>query len=316
MIFLLSILITGISYGDLRMIPPLGEASTSQIRSYQEVDRVVFEVIPPQGEHQGLTVTGWIRLPVHGDSELTTYAFWCNETIDKSAPDKLGGQGGYMGDSIDLTVLGGSIAFPDLGFTPYLDHANQIVPLGDKGTATVAGWAENAITVSAGGNDINLPAGEFNKNVEMGPGDYIAVTGVGLLNIGASQTPFYRLHQTVSDRLYALDSTITNVFAMATWRWKVLPDGSQICKLDVGRLHVFDDVGITSTNTSANCQAMSGLGYYSIGLIGARASPPYDVDIFDFRVFPRYLEQEEMERIHINGVQEITRRGLDGPATP
>jgi len=58
---------------------------------------------------------------------------------------------------------------------------------------------------------------------------------------------------------------------------------------------------------------MSGRGVYRIGMGGMSANftdPGVRVEFFDLRWFPRRLTDEELCRIHGNGVLEIQRRGV------
>lgn len=301
---------------DLRMIPALGDARMGKLEADQGLDHVHFNVIPPPGEHQGLTVTAWLRLPVYNDSQMTTEALWCHDPIEREQPDKLAGAGGWGGDPIDLTAAGGTVAFTGLVFEPYStgDPVHDEViknNLGEYGVATIAGWSEQTITVSVGGSDLNVGSGDFNINVKAGAGDYVAISGAGLCKVGVSQTPFCRYHNEIDgvteDMELTAHSIVTNEFAMLAWRWKCTA-GGQVYKSDIGRIHAFDDLSITKTN--AYCATMSSRGHYTVGLTSFWAYPPFDLELFDARVFGRFLTQQEMERIHSNGVQELHRRGL------
>ena len=141
----------------------------------------------------------------------------------------------------------------------------------------------------------------------------VVVSGGGMCRVGVSQTPFYQFRHEIDgaidiDRVgITTQSIVTNEWAMVTWRWGCV-DGVVEYRSDIGRLHAYDDLAIVRTN--GVCSALSGSGVYMVGLTGLHAVPPYDVEWFDARVFTRWVEQGEMERIHLNGVQELIRRGM------
>ena len=298
---------------DLRMIPSLGDARTGTVQAQQDLYKVDFIVKPPPGKHKGLTVVAWLRLTdfehITGLIQLTTDAMWSAEPIQDTAPDLLQGAGGYAGEAVDLDTMGGVIAFSDVGFAPYsVDFSKW-----PNGVATIAGSSEQIITVSVGGNDVTVGAGAFNQNAIVGATDTVVISGAGSCNVGVSQTPLNKFSMVIDgvtiDHFFTPESIITNEFAMCTWRWQCQPDGNLTYRSDIGRIHAFDDLSQVKTN--GTYQYLHSDGYYKVGLQGLRSCDDLiGVEMFDARVFGRYLEQHEMERVHANGVQELLRRGL------
>lgn len=300
---------------DMRMVPGLGDARMGVVAGQEDVGWVQYKVVPPPGAHKGLTVVAWMRLTKYGNAQLTTQAFWCPEEVDRWSADKLGGAGGHGGAELDLTAAGGVVVVPGVVMVGYeTDDGRALNTLGEYGVATVAGESEQVITVSVGGEDVIVGPGEFNKNVKAGPSGSVVISGGGRCRVGVSQTPMYKFYHEIdgvirTDGLRGItpESTITNEWAMVSWRWRC-DEGGTVYRSDIGRLHAFDDLAVTTTNEA--CEVLHSGGIYRVGLTGLQNDPPYDVELFDGRVFGRWLEQEEMERIHANGVEELIRRGL------
>lgn len=274
-----------------------------------------YAVTLPSGRHEGFTVCGWFRLKETGGSgKMTTFAFWCPEKIQYSNPDLLAGVGGFgSANGTNLTALGGSITIASFPFTPYTGA--EVAPISNtwpRGVYTIAGWASNAVTVTLGGTDVVLGPGEFTKNAIPGPAASVVITGSGLASVGISKTPCYRFFDEldgVSEEASFSDaSTISNQISFCVWRFKV--DGTnQIYRSDLGRQAAFNEISQAQTNVMSSNGAFDSGGHYTVGFMGSQA-PAYDLDCFDYRVFPWYLTDKELERIHLNGVEEITRRGI------
>lgn len=302
------ILLTTLTHAhDLRMIPTLGDARTSQVKGAQNQNYVLFDVTLPPGTHQGLTVTMWMRLTRFNNSQLTTWAHWCPEAIQYTNPDLLQG----AARAIDLNQEGGVLIVEDVELVAYEDGATE--GIWPYGVCTVAGASDQTITVLVGGNELTLGPGEFNQNVIAGPSANVVVAGAGTVDLGVSQTPCCKFYNEIDGAVdtenlgITPESTVTNEWAMCTWRMDCSGNnGEQIYRSDLGRIEAFDMLAVVRTNGA--CAGYSSEGIYRVGLAGIVLVPPLDVEVFDTRVFPRWLTNQELERIHANGVQELHQR--------
>ena len=292
---------------DLRMIPSMGDARTSRIGAAEDMPYIRWNVDLPTGVHSGMTITAWVRISKVGNAMLTTEFTWCPEAIDYTRPDILQG----AARNVNLTAQGGTLTFTGISLPPY--PATETHTYWPNAVCTIAGTSSQPITVLIGGNEIQLGPGEFNKNLIAGPSGNIVIAGGGTINLGISQTPCYKFYHEEDGVMQNTgmgitpESTVTNEFAMCTWRLKCTADDRQIYRSDIGRLHAFDALAVTKTNGA--CAGYDSRGYYRIGFVGLISDPPYDVQFFDLRTFSRWLSDTELERIHANGVQEIYRRG-------
>ena len=107
-------------------------------------------------------------------------------------------------------------------------------------------------------------------------------------------------------------SIVTNEIVMVSCRMHL--DGTSHYTRD-DMLH-FDGglpQGRTDTNAlpaNPSCRAFDSRGDYAVGLIGLGDAPDHlSVEIFDFRVHPWWLSDEEVQRTYRNGKEEIQRRG-------
>ncbi len=274
---------------------------------------IQYSVQLPPGRHAAFTVLAWMRVKTpNNDSMLTTSAFWCPDPIRYANPDLLSGAGGWGTSSgTNLTTLGGSITVASFPFSGYTntDVAGNPWP---RGVYTLAGWASNTVTVGLGGTDVTLGPGEFTRNAIPGPANSVVISGSGLVSIGISKTPCHRFFDEIDGvvvgALLSRESCVTNELSLCVWRFRA--DGTnQVYRSDIGRVNAIQVMSSVRTNALPGGAFDSG-GIYRIGLKGAFACAPYDVDLFDVRVFPWYLSDQELERIHYNGVEEIARRGI------
>lgn len=303
----------GTRMGLMRMPSILRDARMGVELTATNQNRVQFTVQIPPGVHQAFTVTAWLRLKpeVDGSHARTTYAFWCPDAIDRSNPDLLNGAGGFGAGGTNLTAAGGSVTVANFPFAGYSDHP-AVAGRWPKGVYTIAGASTNEITVSLGGEDVSVGPGPFNRNAVPGPSDSVVITGAGVAEVGISRTPCYRFFSTIDCMPGALElpdaRIVTNEIVMCTWRFRC-EDGAQIYQSNLGRIGAFDDVSITHTNGA--CGGYSGNGFYEVGLMG-EGEPIYPMtfDLYDARVFTWWLSDDELDRVHLNGVQEIGRRGI------
>jgi hypothetical protein len=288
-----------------------GDSRYGSLRS-KTMTNIMFSVSLPEGEHEAFTVVAWMRaISTNGISFLTTQAFWCPDKIQYTNPDLLAGVGGHDTAGTNLTDVGGSITVASFPWQPYAfpEDTNDW----PKGVYTIAGWASNEVTVSLGGTDYVVGPGEFNRNALPGPADSVVISGTGLVAIGISQTPcneyFNEMDGVTTNGLgFTPESVVSNEISMVTWRFKIVGT-NQIYRSDIGRISAFNELSQIKSNPCARATFSSG-GIYRVGLIGVVSSPPFDVELFDYRVLPWYLTDTELQRIHNNGVTEINRRGI------
>jgi hypothetical protein len=296
---------------------PLGDARTAAHGSQGGLTQLWFSVTLPPGVHDALTVTFWTRLkpqdPARQQSFVSTMAFWCPDAIQRSNPDLLAGVGGYGAGGTNLTAAGGSVTVASFPFAAYTGHPSMATRW-PKGVYTIAGAATNAITVSLGGEDVTVGPGAFNRNAVPGPSDSVVITGADVAEVGISRTPCHRYYQEIdgvadveSAGFFTDDSRITNELVMVTYRWKS-ETTAQIYQSNIGRLAAFNE--LSQTRTNAPCAGFSSLGDYRVGMLGPIVACPYEWEVFDARMFTRWLTDDELARVHRNGVQEIGRRGI------
>ena len=275
-------------------------------------NRVQFTVQIPPGVHQAFTVTAWLRIkPETAENDMWTYAFWCPDAIDRSNPDLLNGAGGFGAGGTNLTAAGGSVTVASFPFAAYTGHPD-VAGRWPKGVYTIAGTAKQAVTVSLGGEDVTVGPGPFNRNAIPGPSDSVVITGAGVAEVGISRTPCHRFYSVMNGVWdggnLRRDSIVTNELAMCTWRFRC-EGGQQLYQFNLGRIGAFNDLSIVQTNGA--CGGYDWKGHYEVGLMGlGEPIYPMTYDLYDARVFTRWLTDAELDRVHLNGVQEIGRRGI------
>lgn len=308
---------------DRRMSSVTGDARIAAERSIT-VTNILFDVeLPADGCH-AFTVCGWFRLVYAETTWLTTQAFYCPENINKSNPDLLAGVAGYPSNGqwngsagTNITTLGGSITVAEFPWTPYLDPVSS--NRWPRGVYTLAGWTSNELTVSLGGTQLVVSAGAFNINSLPGPAssNAVIISGSGPVCLGISRTPdaqFFSMVDGVVDgasAYFTADSIVTNEISFCAWRF-LLNDTEHIYRSDIARIDIGQCMGSEQTNSMPRtARAFGKHGIYRVGFSGVGASMrPVTVDAFDIRVFCGKLTDEELCRIHDNGVQEIRRRGI------
>lgn len=268
----------------------------------------------PPGQHTAFTVTAWMRTVCTNAIEVSPQAFWCADPIQYSNPDLLAGAGGHgISGGTNLTAAGGSIAVADFPWQPYTDAtASNLWP---RGVYTLDGWSSNAVTVNLGGVDVALGPGLFNRNAIPGADASVTITGTGLAAVGISQTPAKRfsnfsaaVNQSGS-ALLNLSYVVSNELTFCAWKFWVSGQ-SQCCRMSLGHMEHPVQTSITHTNAAPANGKFDSRGIYRLGLTGVQNAAIKDVDIFDFRVLPWLLSDDELLRIHGNSVEEINRRGI------
>lgn len=300
--------------GTLRQPSVLGDARYGALRVTTNAQRIAYAVDLPPGRHAGFTVVAWMRVTSPANpGYLTTYASWCGDPIQRSNPDLAANAFGYQEPAgTNLTAAGGSItiaSFPFAGYTGIPVVSNRW----PRGVYTIAGWADEAVTVTLGGTDIVVGPGEFNRNALPGAAASVVLSGAGAAAIGISRTPCASYQHVVDGvaegNVLTADSIVTNSLRLCSWRFRI--DGpTQSYRSDMGGLDSFDVVSLVRTNAAPACGAYDSDGDYEVGLKGL-STPPWDHAIFDARLFPWYLSDADLRRIHNNGVSEIIRRNLE-----
>jgi hypothetical protein len=306
------------SIGFRTMLQPsdLGDARMGWQVINVDVSQAWARVHLPAGVHQAFSVTMWARLrpmnPEHVKYTLSTYAHWTPGPVEYSNPDLLDGAGGFGAGGTNLTAAGGSVTVASFPWQPYTDATPS--NRWPKGVYTIAGSSTSAVTVTLGGDDVVLGPGDFNRNAIPGPADSVIISGAGVAEVGISRTPCHRFFWELDgvgdpeqSGLFTPDSMVTNEVVMLSWRFRCEAAG-QIYRSDLGRLAAFDM--LLQTRTNAWCAGYHSSGIYTVGLLGPVASPAYEWEIFDARLLTRWLTDAELERVHLNGVQEIGRRGI------
>jgi hypothetical protein len=272
----------------------------------------MFQVRLPPGDHNGMTVTAWARTSYTGDMFLTTACDYTPEAVQRFNPDLLGGMVGHpSGTNLTGTVTVG--AFP---WQPYTDSTiSNIYP---QGVYTLAGWSSNAVTVTLGGTEVVVGPGAFNRNVNPGGGAACVIAGSGPAAVGISRTPASQwfghvdgVRDELSDVLTG-DSIVTNEISFCVWRIR-LDQTTHLYRSDLARVDQQQCMGAVSTNSMplSGRRTLSGAGIYKVGLRGLKVfGEPITMELFDLRVTPRWLTDEEVCRIHTNGIEEILHRGI------
>lgn len=273
---------------------------------------VNFEVRLPAGEHEGMTVTAWMRLKgVTSNSWMTTDARYCPEAMQRVQPDLAGEAWGCTGG----VTLAGSVAVPGWtwrGYAPGSVGSNAW----PRGVYSVAGWASNAVTVSLGGNELTLGPGRFDRTMLPGPSEGAVLSGTGAAGVGICLTPYHEYWDELDgvvveeSQQLAAESIVTNELSFCVWRIR-LDDGLHVYRSDLTRIDRSVCLGQVKTNAlPRSARRLSGSGYYRFGLNGLKKPGAYDVEWFDVRIFPWWLEDEDVCRVHGNGAEEIGRRGI------
>lgn len=303
---------------DLRA-PMRGDARMGTELEYS-LTNIMFSVEIPENNCHAFTVCGWFRLRYLNERWITTAAYYTPESIQTSNPDLLAGAAGYPADGnwqaavgTNLTTAGGTIAIASFPWQPYVPGPSS--NNWPRGVYTLAGWTSNEMTVSLGGNNVTVSAGTFNLNAIPGSSNAVIVTGTGLICLGVSRTPdaqfFMNIDGVASNQTLTADSIVTNEISFCAWRFK-LNDTEHIYQSNLVRMDATDCLGLTQTNEMPrSARSFSSKGRYSVGFTGVGTGQyGIDVDLFDVRVLKGYLTDDELCRIHANGVTEIQRRGI------
>lgn len=302
-----------VPFGPLMMAPALGDARLAVSVSEHGVPLMVFDVQPRLDTH-ALTVCGWYRIiyPSGQQPYVTTMASYTPEPVTRSNPDLAAGAFGFPSG----TNLTGTITVDPFAWQPYTGGTvyNNKWP---RGVYTVAGWSSNAVTVTVGGAAVTLGPGDFNRNVIPGVGSSVTVAGTGPAAVGVSRTPAHQFFGG-TDGVVANDginiitpeSTVSNTYKFCAWRIR-LDDTTHVYRSDMADAARAVCLGITTDQPMpASQRILSASGIYHLGFIGLQPGTNMTIQAFDARAFHRWLSDDELCRIHANGLQEIARRGI------
>ena len=294
----------------------LGDARMGFDRTAHTITNLEFHVPVLTGSHTGLTVTVWSRLTTGTsyaitNTEVGVRLLYAPEAIRRSNPSLAFADA--QGWPTNM-LLAGSVSKDPFPFAPYGPGTSSNT--WPKGVYTVAGWSSNAVTVSVGGNSVTLGPGEFNRNVIGGSGSACTVTGSGLANIGVSRCPDAEFF--ILDGVEMIDGgmffrpqcVLSNEIKFVSVRLCLSETSHKGC------VSYYNVTGIPFVVTNElvmprAARALDSTGIYRLVFHGVlKQQKAYDVDFFDFRVFPRVLSDDELLRIRDNGADEIARRGI------
>jgi len=106
------------------------------------------------------------------------------------------------------------------------------------------------------------------------------------------------------------ESTVSNTYKFCAWRIK-LDASTHVYRSDMADAERAACLGqTTSLDVPFAQHILSARGLYRIGFIGFAPGTNVSVEAFDARAFHRWLSDDELCRIHQNGLQEIARRGI------
>jgi len=267
----------------------------------------------PAADTHALTFAGWFRAvyPQSCTCYVTTMSFYTPDAVQTSNPDLAGGAFGFPNG----VELGGALTLDPFPWQPY-EAGTVPSNLWPRGVYTVAGWSSNAVTVTLGGASATLGPGAFNRNMLPGAGAAASVTGQGPAAVGISRTPaheFFGAVDGVKDEggmTLAAESILTNAWKFCVWRLKL--DGAEhVCRVDMAPFERADFLSVTYTQRMPRVsRALSARGIYQFGFSGDLGDVDVRIDMFDPRLFHRWLDDAELMRVRANGIEELARRGI------
>jgi hypothetical protein len=293
-----------------QMASYLGDASFGYYNQEQTTNYVVRGVILPSGEHEALTLTGWYASSWTGAHDIVVQPelFYTPEEVQYSNPDLLGGAWAHgVSGGTNLVTAFNFVGFP---FSTYTNHPS-VTNTWKWGVYTVDGWSTNAVTLNLGGIDFTLGPGTFNRNVIAGGSGACILTGTGLVSIGISKTPCHRFYSSTMNRGFASTTDFQGIARSNGLAFVIMRMRSDLTN------HIFD-VSLRTTNatwvtysgTNACTSRFSSGGIYQLWMVGPQNRPDKQERVFDWRVLPWRLSDEECDRIWQNSYDEVQRRGL------
>lgn len=309
-IALVSTMVSAAPFGQWRP-NPYGSATLAvqqDIQKFTGMKQAGIQI--PEGRHKAVTVSTWIRWADYpGRGWMTTAAHITPERIQRHNKDLAEGQWGWGGAPISLT---GGVALDGWEWQSYTNHP-ATATYWPRGVYTVNGWSSDGCTVTLGGTDYTFAAGGFTNNLVPGEGVGAILSGGGTAKVGISLTPchfsVYVIDGVEEGGLLTADSIISNEWKMATFRWECVPEGLYM-ENTLGTREDWQSVSVPTT-AGGVCDALDSRGSYSIGINGfGIAGDEYDLEFFDTRVFPWWLSDSELDRVHADGVIEMDKRGM------
>ena len=312
-------------------VNPIGDARKAMHIGDITRDRLagggLLEVEIPQGKWEDLTFTYWMR---HGwgsssiDPEKyyqTVHLVYCPEPIQRNLPDALEGAGGWgVEGGVEVE---GALIIP-YEYALHWTYTNRV--FGDiRDPYTHGVYSVNAICsapmgLSLGGVEHTLQEGTNSFNSYGGWEDHVTITGSGNVQLGISQMYWHEYFSRINgvadpdnEMFLSKESIITNEMVFVSCRMK-LNDVEHKTHDSMIHWEGNDVQGKTVTNSlpkNPDCRAFDSRGHYRVGLIGLGAQPEKTtVDLFDFRIHPWWLTDEDLQRTFRNGKEEMARRGI------
>lgn len=323
----------GLAAGVSQYIQPLGSASlaTNEIMRSCAIDRVVD--IPD--DCNGITVTYWAATrncttgspnndwalptgvgsggyqPPHATDFLPM--IWYTPDHQDGGPDILGGAWGWGGSAI--TVSGSrtlSYNFPTI--TDGWNGGTNGVASFPHGVYCVR-WSDVSapMTVTVGGEDVTITSGSGEKNVNPKDGiPGIVLVGSGTAKIGISRLKIHEFCGTMfGDNAWDDPNLVGSNYVFVAHRIGLTSNlhtgRTDIATLDGSwrrRGQAFDPPVDGSTYIHAHTFAR--IAYYAIG----RSDLSYVYE-WDFRQFPKFLDDDEIQGIYEDGVRIRTQFHYD-----
>lgn len=303
-------------------VSPLGDARKGGLQvdvPSESIPGGMVDVILPTGKWNDVTVTAWMRLtsgtPQPMEAYMRTSAlFYTAGATQKKAADLLNGSGGWGGAA--LSVVGSHvIPFAFTGETNV--HISAGYP---RGVYFVNAECSTDMGLSLGGKEFALATGTNSFNAEPGPSDNIAITGSGNIRLGIAKAKFSQFYMRINGVTehsggivkFSRESTMTNELVFLSFRMH-LDDTLHYTRDDLIHYDGNDFQGITITNSlpdDGRVRAFDSDGMYRVGHFGLAYDSQVKTDIFDTRIFTRWLTDSELQQIYRNGKEEVLRRGI------
>lgn len=319
-ILALSCLLAAVSYSAsvpfgsdmMRFFPAsLGDARVASQDEKSFAGSKHFEARLDHDTHE-FTCTAWARISTAIHTLVTTSAFYSPDAFSMSNPDLAGNLYNFASGGLWQT---GTVSIQNFEWQTY--SSERLSERYPRGLYTLDGWTSNALTVALGGNAYSFAPGVVRRVIAPGQEDSFDVSVTGRVCIGISVCPAGQFFSNVDgvralgSGLWTPESVITNEISFVSWRFR-LDDTAHIYRSDLTRLDRCTMVGQTVTNAmpDSGARIFSKRGIYRVGFQEMGMPTPQTVELFDARLHMRWLSDDELCRVHMNGVTEIERRGI------
>ena len=273
----------------------------------------------PTCEAHSLTFTGWYQFSHATSTNIVLFPMisYTPGPVSMVNPDILGNAGCHTNGGF---TLDGVAVFTNVVLSAYPDAA--VSNTWPSGVYTVDGESEQSITVSVGGNEVNLGPGTWTRNVIAGPSEDITVSGAGHVRIGVSKTPCHEFFQASgahgtlgegvgNDVFTQMACSITNdVFTFWSVRIELNASNHVYTCRNIQSGGSVTEMTATNTLPVMGERIFTDRGIYQLFMIGAINETNKLDRYFDQRVNCGWLSNEELDRVWLNGLEEIQRRGL------